>query len=123
MIDRLVQLEEERWHALGYDTVVTPISMEINKAETIMQLGNETVILTGIRIGSYDVVADTDSKILLVSPTECFVGTQRELSQLGTSVFKLFKDSLIIKVRTQRDEIPTFRLDFIKVTPYIRKQS
>ncbi len=123
MIDRLVQLEEERWHALGYDTVVTPVSMEINTAEKIMQLGNETVILTGIRMGEYDVVADTETKLMLVSPTESFVGTQRELSQLGTSTFKLFKDSLIIKVRTQRDTIPTFRLDFIKVTPYIRKQS
>lgn len=123
MIDRLVQLEEERWNALGYDTVVTPVSMEINTAEKIMQLGNETVILTGIRMSSYDVVADTETKLILVSPTESFVGTQRELSQLGTSIFKLFKDSLIIKVRTQRDTIPTFRLDFIKVTPYIRKQS
>lgn len=118
MINRLVQLEQERLHALGYNTVVTPVAEMVSEKERVIQLGNESLILTGIRVGSNDVVSD-NTKLILVSPTESVECTQRELSQMGTSIYKLFKCYLIIKVKSDHSEIPEFRLDFVKVTPIL----
>ncbi|MCQ2607745.1 MAG: hypothetical protein MJ197_03560 [Bacteroidales bacterium] len=116
MISRIVQEEEERWHRMGFDTVATPMSITVSEALNVYQLGNESYILTGIRIGNNDLMSD-DTELELISPTESVQCTQRELSQFGTSIIKLFKNYLIIKTRTKHDNIPSYRLDFIKITP------
>ena len=48
MIDRIVQIEQERLHSLGYDTVVTPSSIVVDGKEKVVSLANESFILTGI---------------------------------------------------------------------------
>lgn len=119
MIDRLVQIEQERLHSLGYDTVVTPSSIVVDEKEKVLSLANESFIMTGIRIGNNDLVADTTT-VQLISPTESIECTQRELSQMGTSINKLFKTFLIIKVKTKYENVPDFRLDFIRVSPVLK---
>lgn len=119
MISRIVGLEEERWHALGYDTIVTPVHLSIDEAEKVLQLGNESYVLTGIRIGNNDTLSD-ETEIIISSPSESVQCTQRDLSQYGTSIIKLFTDYLIIRTRSRLADIPRYRLDFIKITPIVK---
>ncbi len=116
MISRIVELEQERWHRLGYDTIVTPIGVQVSKSEKVLQLGNETCVLTGIRIGENDLLSN-ETELVIISPSESVQCTQKDLAMFGTSIIKLFTNFLIIRVRSKHQEIPMFRLDFIKITP------
>lgn len=124
MINRRIQLEEERLHSLGFDTIVSTESFTIGNSTTMFDLGNDTFILTGIRMSKDDIMGNA-SKIQLISPTDAIEGSANELSQLGTSILKLFRKHLIVKttINGARDvgAISPYRLDFIKITP-IKKQ-
>lgn len=124
MINRIVGLEQNRLKQLGYDSVVTPISLTISKNIVNLPLGNDTYVLTGIRISDNDVIADTH-RICIASATDGLTATEREISVMGQAVYKTLRRFLIVKTQNTSDtsafvteqDVPTFTLDFIKVTP------
>ncbi|MBE6341454.1 MAG: hypothetical protein E7069_12090 [Bacteroidales bacterium] len=121
MISRLVALEQQRLAALGYNSVVTPISLRVDKSIKNIALGNDTYILTGVRLSDADVSEDRHI-ITLVSATDGFTASQRDISLMGQAVYKTLRSFLVI--RTAGNEawedgasIPPYTLDFIKITP------
>ena len=125
MISRLIELEQQRLTAMGYDTVVSPVSVNVSSARKIVNLGNDTYILTGIRMSRAAAVSD-DYNVSLSSPTEGIQGTEQQIAQMGQAVYKLFRGHIIIKTTKGDDfdasaSIPQYTLDFMKVTPKIKK--
>lgn len=122
MISRLTGLEQERLKQFGYSSVVTPISITIDKALVNINLGNDDYILTGVRPSDTDIAADTHI-VSLTSATDGLTCKQREFGLLGQAIHKTFRSFLIIKTTnadkafSANDNVPTYTLDFIKVTP------
>jgi hypothetical protein len=122
MIDSIVNRECQRYKDMGYDTTVTPISIIINYSIETLVLGNDSYILAGIRISDYDTSADQHI-VSLSSPSETLRFTQRELATMGQATHKLFRQSITITTTiqnenwTQKNKIPAFRLEFIKISP------
>ncbi len=119
MISKIVELEQERYKRLGYDTIVVPISIYVSSPLEVVHISNDSYILTGIHITRDDMLSNGNS-VVLSSPTEVLHLTQMQISQLGTSLFKLFKENLIIQTKSESD-FGQYRLDFIKITPYLNK--
>src|SRR5574344_882275 len=74
MISRLVELEQQRYSTLGYETIVTPCSIAINKTLKIINASNDTYILTGIRTSNNDMLDDAN-EVCISSPTDCIQAT------------------------------------------------
>ena len=109
---------------LGYDSIVTPLSVYVSDSLQLEIIGNDTYILTGIRISKDDVLNDLH-EVTVVSPTESIQLSQQEIATLGTSIFKTFKEFIIIKTTDEREfssdgEITPFRMDFIKISPIFK---
>ncbi len=126
MISRIIGLEQNRLKQMGYDSIITPISLTVSKNIINLPLGNDAYILTGIRISDNDVVADTH-RICIASATDGLTATQREISVMGQATYKTMRRFLIIKTQNQNtsdtsafsteQDVPTYTLDFIKITP------
>ncbi|MDR2963458.1 MAG: hypothetical protein LBU90_07505 [Bacteroidales bacterium] len=121
MLHRLIELEEKRLHALGYDTIVTPVQLHVTDSLQITITGNDSYVLAGIRVSADDVLSNRHS-ISILSPTACLQGTQQEIATLGTSSMQLFKEYILVKTTDEKpysgdNAIPPFRLDFLKITP------
>lgn len=127
MIARLVELEQARYKALGYDTVVTPCSVSVGKTLKIINASNDTYILTGIRASNNDMLDDAN-EVCISSPTDCIQATQQQLATLGTSINRLLRNYIIVKT-VSRDgyqpdsSTPLFRLDFIRISPIKKRVS
>lgn len=126
MISRLAYIEQLRFEKLGFKTVVTPTSVVITSPLQIMQLMNDSYILTGIRASAPNLLADIN-EVCLVSPTDSLEATEQEIATLGTTTNRMFRNYLIIKTTgakaySSEDRITPFRLDFIRVTPIIQKR-
>ena len=115
MISKIVELEQNRYKELGYKTVVVPTAIYVSSPTDIIHIGNDSYILTGIQISRDDMLAN-DSSVVISSPTEILHLTQMQISQLGTSLFTLFRENIVIKTKSK--EFAPYRLDFIKITPY-----
>jgi hypothetical protein len=123
MLQKLVEIEQNRLKALGYDSIVTPVSVYVSDSLQLETIGNDTYILTGIRISTDDILNDMH-ELTIVSPTESIQLSQQEIATLGTSIFKTFKEFIIIKTTDENefssdDEITPFRMDFIKISPVL----
>ena len=121
MLQKLIEIEQSRLKALGYDSIVTPASIYVSETLQLHTLDNNTYILTGIRISKDDVLNDLH-ELTVVSPTESIQLSQQEIATLGTSIFKTFKEFIIIKTTDENEyssdsEISPFRMDFIKISP------
>jgi hypothetical protein len=122
MINRLTGLEQLRLKQLGFASVVTPISITVDKALKCIYLGNDGYILTGVRPSDTDVATDTHV-VTLASATDGLTCKEREFGLLGQAIHKTFRSFLIIKTTnadklfSANDNIPAFTLDFIKITP------
>lgn len=126
MISRLAYIEQRRLEALGFTTVVTPASVTVTSPLQIMQLMNDSYILTGIRASAPNLLADLN-EVCLVSPTDSLQASEQEIAALGTTVNRMFRNYLIIKTTgtaaySSDDKITPFRLDFIRVTPIIKSK-
>ena len=123
MLQKLVEIEQGRLKALGYDSIVTPVSVFVSDSLQIETIGNDTYILSGIRISKDDVLNDMH-ELTIVSPTESIQLSQQEIATLGTSVLKIFKEFIIIKTTDEIEysadaEITPFRMDFVKISPIL----
>ncbi len=121
MLQKLVEIEQNRLKALGYESIVTPVSVFVSDSLQIETIGNNTYILTGIKISKDDMLNDMH-ELTIVSPTESIQLSQQEIATLGTSVFKTFKEFIIIKTTDENEfsidgEITPFRIDFMKISP------
>ena len=126
MISRLAYIEQQRFERMGFKTVVTPTSVVVTSPLQIMQLMNDSYILTGIRASAPNLLADIN-EVCLVSPTDSLQATELEIATLGTTTNRMFRNYLIIKTTgakaySSEDRITPFRLDFIRVTPIIQKR-
>lgn len=126
MISRLAYIEQLRFEKLGFKTVVTPTSVTVTSPLQIMQLMNDSYILTGIRASAPNLVEDLN-EVCLISPTDSLLATEQEIATLGTTTNRMFRNYLIIKTTgakaySSEDSITPFRLDFIRVTPIIQKR-
>jgi len=123
MLQKLVEIEQSRLKALGYDSIVTPVSVFVSDSLQIETIGNDTYILSGIRISKDDVLNDMH-ELTITSPTESIHLSQQEIATLGTSILKTFKEFIIIKTTDENEfssdsEITPFRMDFVKISPII----
>jgi hypothetical protein len=123
MLQKLVEIEQNRLKALGYDSIVTPVSVYVSDSLQLQTIGNDTYILTGIRISKDDVLNDMH-ELTIVSPTESIQLSQQEIATLGTSILKTFKEFIIIKTTDENEfsadsEITPFRMDFVKISPIL----
>ena len=126
MISRLAYIEQLRFEKLGFKTIVTPTSVTVTSPLQIMQLMNDSYILTGIRASALNLVADLN-EVCLISPTDSLQATEQEIATLGTTTNRMFRNYLIIKTTganaySADDKITPFRLDFIRVTPIIQQK-
>jgi len=108
---------------LGYESIVTPVSVYVSDSLQLKIIGNDTYILTGIRISKDDVLNDLH-EVTIVSPTESIQLSQQEIATLGTSILKTFKEFIIIKTTDENEyftdnEITPFRMDFVKISPIL----
>ena len=123
MLQKLVEIEQSRLKALSYDSIVTPVSVFVSDSLQIETIGNDTYILSGIRISKDDVLNDMH-ELTIVSPTESIQLSQQEIATLGTSILKTFKEFIIIKTTDENEysadaEITPFRMDFVKISPIV----
>ena len=123
MLQKLVEIEQSRLKAFGYDSIVTPVSVFVSDSLQIETIGNDTYILSGIRISKDDVLNDMH-ELTITSPTESIQLSQQEIATLGTSILKTFKEFIIIKTTDENEfssdsEITPFRMDFVKISPII----
>ena len=122
MIDqRLVELEQKRFAAMGFETVVTPLSVVVSRNLQEVVCGNDTYILTGIRVGDNDVVDDA-TRVTLVSPSASIQSTQRTLATMANSINQLFRHHIIIKTAghdgwSVEKDCDRYALEFVKITP------
>ena len=65
MISRLAYIEQQRFERMGLKTVVTPTSIVVSSPLQIMQLMNDSYILTGIRASAPNLVADLNEVCLI----------------------------------------------------------
>ena len=126
IISRLAYIEQQRFEHMGFKTVVTPTSVVVTSPLQIMQLMNDSHILTGIRASAPNLVEDLN-EVCLISPTDSLLATEQEIATLGTTTNRMFRNYLIIKTTGAKayaadDKITPFRLDFIRVTPIIQKR-
>lgn len=126
MISRLVELEQQRYSTLGYETIVTPCSIAINRTLKIINASNDTYILTGIRTSNNDMLDDAN-EVCISSPTDCIQATQQQLAMLGTSINRLFRNYIIVKTVGRdgykpEEQTPLFRLDFIRISPIKKRK-
>ena len=97
--------------------------MYVSDSLQLQTIGNDTYILTGIRISKDDVLNDMH-ELTVVSPTESIQLSQQEIATLGTSILKTFKEFIIIKTTDEKEfsadsEITPFRMDFMKISPIL----
>lgn len=121
MISRLIELEQTRLKSLGFDSVVTPVAMPISKGLVNVNIGNDTYILTGIRMSNTDVAADRHT-VSISSATDALEASQRDIATMGQAIHKLLKNFIIIKTVSEDEwsadnDVPVYTLDFMKVTP------
>lgn len=122
MIDsRIVELEQKRFAALGFETVVTPISIRVSRTLQTVVCGNDTYVLSGIRVSDVDVVADA-TIVTLTAPNASLQATQRTIATMGNSANKLFRHHIIIKTNNadgwqQEADCEPYDLEFLKITP------
>lgn len=122
MIDsRIVELEQKRFAALGYETVVTPISIRVSRTLQTVVCGNDTYILSGIRVSALDVVDDATT-VTLSSPNASLQATQRTIATMANAINKLFRHHIIIKTNTAdgwqgEADCEPYDLEFLKITP------
>lgn len=127
MIARLIEIEQARIAAAGYMSVVTPVTLTVGRSLQIVHIGNDTYILTGVRASDNDMMNDRN-EVCISSPTEALQGTQRQLSTLGQSMWRLFRDYIIIKTTDENGwqgekDTPTYRLDFVRISPVKRRKA
>ena len=114
-------MEQRRFEALGYKTIVTPACITVSSPLQVVQLMNDSYILTGIRASAPNLLEDLN-EVCLVSPTDSLQATEQQIAMLGTSVGRMFRGYLLIKTTgaeaySENDTIVPYRLDFIRITP------
>lgn len=121
MLQRIIDIEQARLKNLGYDSIVTPVHIDVLDSLQMHVIGNDSYILSGVRV-SKDNIMQEMHEVVIVSPTESVHETQQELATFGTSQMKIFKNYIVIKTADQNEfsddvAITPFRLDFIKISP------
>lgn len=121
MINKLVELEQARLKAMGFESIVTPVGLYVDKSLVNMTIGNDTYILSGIRLSDTDVRANRHN-VCISSATDGLEASQQDIATMGQSIHKLFKNFIIVKTNDTTEwavdqDVPTFTLDFIKITP------
>ena len=126
MINRLIELEQTRFAAAGYDTVVYPSEVSVSVPRLVIPLGGESWVLTGIRCSDGDLMG-ADHRVSISSPTNAVQATERAFAQMGESIHRLLRHHLVIhtaeagKEFSESADIPAFQLLFVRIVPTMRK--
>lgn len=125
ILDRIIAEEQERYDALGLETIVTPVHLTISDPLVINHLSNDTYVLTGVRLSADELLYE-NTIVQISSATDLIECTMRELSMLGTSANRLFRGNMIVKTFADGKgfdrlaDIQPYRLDFIRISPIIK---
>lgn len=90
MIRTIINQEQERLRAAGYQSELQTLTVGIDRSQKQIYLGNDIYVLSGIRLSTDDVLVDLN-RVVLTCPTESLTATQQHISQLGTSIVKVFR--------------------------------
>lgn len=124
MVDDIVKIERERLADLGFGSIVTPVTITIDKPIKILHLANESYVLSGIRVSNNNLVDDANM-VQISSPSDEVEMSMREMSTMGEAINRLFKNYIIIKTLTnngfEKDaNIVPYRLEFVRISPVKR---
>lgn len=125
MKNKLIEQEQKRLERLGYSSVVTTSAITISEPLTNINLANDAMILTGIRLSSADAVGDTHI-VAITSATDAVEASQRDLASMGDAITHVFRSYMVVKTSVigkewdAKEPIQPFTLSFIKVTPVKR---
>jgi hypothetical protein len=122
MLKKIIDTEQQRLKALGYDSVITPISIEVTTNLHVENIGNDVYVLDSLILNE-DGLINEEEVISILSPIDCFKTQQvKYLKSLGNTIHKTFRNWIICKLGVSlTDDLQTepYRLNFIKISPII----
>lgn len=129
IIDDIISTERQRFASKGYDIIMSPASVCVDRRIVTLSLSNDCYILTGVR-GSKDDVQDGNTEVSIWSPSNSLQATVRQMSMLGTSILRTFRRAIVVKtlgeesimgdggaISDGEQSVPSYRLEFVKLTP------
>ncbi len=132
IIDDIISTERQRFAAKGYDTIMSPMSVGVDRRIVTLSISNDCYILTGVR-GSTDDVQDGNTEVVIWSPSNSLQATVRQMSMLGTGIVRTFRRVIVVKtlgeasiegaggvISDGEQSVPAYRLEFVKLTPIKR---
>ncbi|MBQ2322551.1 MAG: hypothetical protein II375_08375 [Bacteroidales bacterium] len=125
MISSIVKAEQDRLAAQGYEAIVTPIEVHIDRNLFVQPLGNDILVLTGIRPSSAALMSD-DVSVSISSSSDIVEGTMQQIASMGQAIYKTMRTYLVIRTsQPEWDgnpmETPRYTLDFVKISPRKRE--
>jgi hypothetical protein len=127
MLQKIIDLEQKRLKDLGFDSIVSTETLVVNESLVLKNIGNDTCIMTGIRISNVDML-NNQHNVMLVSSTDSVQLNQQDFAALGTSIFKVLKDFIIVRTTDENEftadvPIPEFWIEFVKITPLVARKA
>ena len=133
MIKTLIDIEKRRYAQEGYDTIVSSEDINVVDTEMCVNLGNDTIILTGF-VFDEDTTCGEDERVTIVSPSDAISENASKLASFGNGRYKVMRDYMIVKRlnsttieylkrgddETQGTQSP-LTISFIRISPAKRK--
>lgn len=133
MIKTLIDIEKRRYAQEGYDTIVSSEDINVVDTEMCVNLGNDTIILTGF-VFDDDTTCGEDERVTIVSPSDAISENASKLASFGIGRYKVMRDYMIVKRlnsttieylkrgddETQGTQSP-LTISFIRISPAKRK--
>ncbi|MCQ2232177.1 MAG: hypothetical protein MJZ30_10060 [Paludibacteraceae bacterium] len=133
MIKTLIDIEKRRYAQEGYDTIVSSEDINVVDTEMCVNLGNDTIILTGF-VFDDDTTCGEDERVTIVSPSDAISENASKLASFGNGRYKVMRDYMIVKRlnsttieylkrgddETQGTQSP-LTISFIRISPAKRK--
>lgn len=96
MIQTIVDEVKAKYAQKGFDTIVATEEVVVNDTEMCMQLGNDTIILTGF-VFDCDTNGGENERISITSPTDQICDKASGLASFGIGRFKVMTGYMIVK--------------------------
>lgn len=96
MIQTIVDEVKAKYAKKGFDTIVATEEVVVNDTEMCMQLGNDTIILTGF-VFDCDTNGGENERISITSPTDQICDKASGLASFGIGRFKVMTGYMIVK--------------------------
>lgn len=96
MIQTIVDEVKAKYAQKGFDTIVATEEVVVNDTEMCIQLGNDTIILTGF-VFDCDTNGGENERISITSPTDRICDKASGLASFGIGRFKVMTGYMIVK--------------------------